>query len=370
MSPRSRAGEERIYPSSPFAEGLPINSPNDDTTNPLVSVIVLNWNGEKWIRKLFESIFRSSYSNIEVILADNNSSDSSLEICGEFPHVRQVRFEKNHGYARANNLAAHLAKGEFLFFLNNDTWIEIDTIKRLVATLIGNHELLAAAPDVREYWSDARVNNGVSIDIFGYPVLPEPAISGRGTFLYADGCGLFCRASHFNCIGGFDPSYFMYGEDLELGWKGMLLGHFTVPSPNAIVHHLGGGSSDQWGKSHTEKAKDRYKLNLQKRRLAERNTLLNILKFYSAHWLALILPIYFLLNVCEAILLSIRNKRFTPLRIYAGAWHEALKMLSDELPLRKAIQTKRVIGEVQVLRSLVWKYSKFSTAMRRGVPIV
>ena len=100
---------------------------------PLVSIVVLNYNGLKWLKPCLDSVVTQTYSNYEVILVDNGSVDTSVEFVEQnYPSVKVVRIGKNLGFAEGNNVGAKVAKGEFLFLLNNDTYVEKDYLEKLL----------------------------------------------------------------------------------------------------------------------------------------------------------------------------------------------------------------------------------------------
>lgn len=98
-----------------------------------VSVIVLNYNGLSFLKKCLSSLRNQAYKNYEIIVVDNNSTDGSLEYLKKTSNIKLVQNKKNYGYAKANNIAARVAAGNFLFFLNNDTEVFKKSLENLVA---------------------------------------------------------------------------------------------------------------------------------------------------------------------------------------------------------------------------------------------
>ncbi len=108
----------------------------------LVSVIVINFNGKKYINNCFDSLLRGSYSNIELILVDNGSSDESVEFVRDaYKNVQLLDLKNNFGLAVASNKGAEIAKGEYLFFFNNDTVADSNLINRLVEAVEEDSEI-------------------------------------------------------------------------------------------------------------------------------------------------------------------------------------------------------------------------------------
>ena len=101
--------------------------------NPLVSVIIVNYNGKRHLEKCLESLMKVDYEKYEVILVDNNSNDDSLEfVKSVYSSVIIIKLDKNYGFAEPNNIGAKIAKGEFLLFLNNDTKVNPNFIQEMV----------------------------------------------------------------------------------------------------------------------------------------------------------------------------------------------------------------------------------------------
>ena len=97
----------------------------------LVSVIIVNWNGRKWLEKCLDSLRVQTYKNFEVIFVDNASTDDSVDFVEKnYPEVVILKSDRNLGFAGGNNLGIDNSKGEFILFLNNDTWVKEDFLKK------------------------------------------------------------------------------------------------------------------------------------------------------------------------------------------------------------------------------------------------
>src|SRR5687768_16498981 len=118
----------------------------------LVTIIVLNYNGKEFLKDCISSIKKQTYKKIEVLVTDNNSTDGSLEYLAKLSFVRVLKHKKNYGYAKANNLGALAAKGEYIFFVNNDTKLFKDCIKKLVASY--EEGTIVAPAQIRPYDRD------------------------------------------------------------------------------------------------------------------------------------------------------------------------------------------------------------------------
>ena len=100
---------------------------------PLVSLIIVNWNGKKWLRNCLDSVYSQNYKNFEVIFVDNASTDDSVDFVKDnYPETKIIQNEDNYGFAKGNNIATRIAKGKYLFFLNNDTKVGKNFLTELV----------------------------------------------------------------------------------------------------------------------------------------------------------------------------------------------------------------------------------------------
>ncbi len=116
---------------------------------PLVSIIIVNHNGRRFLDELFRALQAQTYTNNEIVFVDNASSDDSVEFaCRRFPEVHVIKSDRNLGFAAANNLGAHKASGEFLAFLNNDTVPDSDWLARLVETVATSPTIAAAGSKI------------------------------------------------------------------------------------------------------------------------------------------------------------------------------------------------------------------------------
>jgi GT2 family glycosyltransferase len=116
---------------------------NETTKNlPLVSIIIVNYNGKSYLEKCLKSLIEINYKNTEIILVDNNSSDSSIKFVEDnYPSIIILKLDQNFGFAKPNNMAAKIAKGEYLLFLNNDTMVTPNFISELLKTFALNSNI-------------------------------------------------------------------------------------------------------------------------------------------------------------------------------------------------------------------------------------
>ncbi len=207
--------------------------------NPLVSIIIINLNGKKHLEKLLPSIFNSNYKNFELILIDNNSDDDSINFVEQnYSDINVIKLNKNHGFAEPNNIAAKIAKGKYLVFLNNDVIVTKNWLNPLITELeIDNSVHMAQSLILKN--DDTVDSSGDFIDTNGRAFSKYDLPKEKRYILSCKGACMIIKKYVFLDLGGFDEMYFASFEDVELGWRAWLCGYKSILIPNSIVYHLG-----------------------------------------------------------------------------------------------------------------------------------
>ncbi len=224
---------------------------------PLVSVIILSWNALPLLKRFLPSVVDSSYDNLEIIVADNASSDDSANWVAEtFRHVRVLRLAENYGFCKGNNLAIEEAKGEFVVLLNNDVWVTPDWLQPLVSRMISDERVAAIQPKLLKWGESHRFEYagaaGGFIDRWGFPFargrLFDSLEDDAGQYdtpcdvLWATGAAVMLRASALSEVGLLDEQFFMHMEEIDLCWRLKRHGFRVLCEPASVVHHVGGAS--------------------------------------------------------------------------------------------------------------------------------
>ncbi len=319
---------------------------------PLVSIIVLNWNGAQWLPRCFSSIKTQTFSDkIETVFVDNCSSDHSVPIArqllADFPAACIVANDQNLGFSAGNNVGAKVARGRYLFFLNQDTWLEPDCVELLV-TGMQAAKAAAATPLVLNYHDDSYQDMGFfGFDLFGLPSPSRPVKNTREVFI-AGGCSLIIERDLFFRIGGFDPEFFMYSEDADLSWRVWVTGGRVVAVPDARVHHRGAAIvNPAGGEKPTE-----FRTTEQKRFLTNRNALLTLLK-NAQHLLLVLVPMQLALIVVESVIIAVALRRLSYFRrVCWDALVDCWRLRWHVLTERKRLASLRKRGDFWMLRFL------------------
>lgn len=237
-----------------------MSDPHENT--PLVSVIIVNYNTRAQLARCLDSLRAACEAvAMEILVADNGSADGSpAMVATEYPEARLIPLQENLGFARANNLAARLAQGRYLLLLNSDATVKPGTVPGLVAFLEANPEAGIAAPRLRN--PDGSYQP--SVRTFPCPLnlfLEATALdrlvrrTAHGGFAgdatrpveYASGAALMIRRRLWQALGGFDESFFFYGEDADLCYRALAEGAQTWFVHTVEVVHEGGASSSSLG---------------------------------------------------------------------------------------------------------------------------
>lgn len=224
---------------------------------PLVSIILLNYNGEKYISQCVKSVLKSDYNNFELIIMDNNSSDNSMEIIKreyDDNRIRIIKSDKNLGFAGGNNRGAEYAKGEYFIFLNIDTIVDPRWISEIVSVMELDNTIGAAQPKLLSLDDKTIFDSaGDYLDFFGNSFRRggdwQEKDNGQYDTIHeifsARGAAMITRKYIVEKIGLFDSDYFLDYEDIDFCWRLHLFGLRIVFVPTSIVYHKGGGISSE-----------------------------------------------------------------------------------------------------------------------------
>jgi len=213
--------------------------------NPLVSVIVLNYNAGELLLNCIESIKKSAYKNLEIIVVDNISTDKSQKICKEkYPDIKLIQNDENFGYCEGNNIGIRKAKGVFIMILNPDTIVEPNCIRELIFA----HERLGEGlyqPKILSL-NEKQVlqSTGNMLHIFGFGFAKDKGRKdGEGDeeikkIGYASGTCLFTSRNVLDKVGLLDSFLFLYHDDLDLGWRASQIGINSYYVPKSKIYHV------------------------------------------------------------------------------------------------------------------------------------
>lgn len=226
--------------------------------NKKVSVVILNWNGRQLMEQFLPSVLAYTPSDwAEVVVADNGSTDDSLEMLTRvFPSVRVIRLDRNYGFAEGYNRALEAVDAEYTVLLNSDVEVTPDWLEAPVAALDSDPAIACVQPKIRAYrdkgFFEYAGAAGGYMDRYGYPFCrgrifqvvekDEGQYDRPADILWATGACLFVRTAVYKKAGGLDTGFFAHQEEIDLCWRLRSRGYRLVCTPGAVVYHVGGAT--------------------------------------------------------------------------------------------------------------------------------
>jgi len=326
---------------------------------PLISVIVVNWNGIAFLDECFGSLARQTWPNTEFILVDNGSTDGSRDLlvswAARLTNARTILLSTNTGFCKGNNIGFAQARGEWIALFNSDAVAEPNWLSELVR--YGNLEKRIGMLASKILFQDpARV-----IDKAGHLIYWDGQNRGRGTMetdvgqydraeeiLWPDACAAMYHRKMFEETGGFDETFFAFGDDADLGMRARLLGWSAWYVPTAVVHHRHSASFGAYSPL--------------KVMLVERNRVLLAVKNFP--WMLLLEnPFWTLKRLCWNAYAVVARKGSASRFMKSHGWRQtlfnllwsyvsALKLLPDALRKRQQIQRTRRLSNRETLALL------------------
>ena len=215
------------------------------------SVVVSNWNGRDDLVRCLRCLQAQTYADHEVIVADNGSTDGSLELVRErFPSVRVLELGSNLGFATANNRGIEAARGRYIALLNNDTEPEPEWLAELVACVERHHDAASATSKMVLFEPPGTIDGAG--DVCDWSFLPHPRGHGepdKGQYedelevFSASGGAALWRADVLRELGSFDEAFFIYYEDVDLGFRARQRGLACWYAPRSVVLHRRGAAT-------------------------------------------------------------------------------------------------------------------------------
>lgn len=309
---------------------------------PKVTVVIVNWNGERFLDRCLSALLAQTVMPHEVILVDNASCDASLEIVRRFPSLRVLPQNENLGFARGNNVAieASAAESEWIALLNPDAFPEPRWLEALLSAacahpafdVFGSKLVNAADPAVLDGAGDAYHISGLVWRMgHGAPVSSHPEHACE-VFSPCAAAALY-RRSVVAEMGGFDEAFFCYVEDVDLGFRLRLAGHRCLYVPASVAHHVGSGTT---GGQHSEFALYH----------GHRNLVWTYVKDMPGVLFWLFLPLHLAMNVVALVVFTLRGHG----RVVLRAKRDAVKGLTEMWRKRRMIQSARIATACEIFR--------------------
>lgn len=221
-----------------------------------VAVVILNYNGAEMLRRFLPSVVEFS-PEAEVVVADNASTDNSVEVVrNEFPAVRLVCLDKNHGFADGYNHALGQITADYYLLLNSDVEVVGGWLAPMLDFMDAHDDVAACQPKLLSYKDKAFFEYaggaGGFIDRYGYPFcrgrIFDTVEKDNGQYdsvadlFWATGAALLIRSADYHSAGGLDGTFFAHMEEIDLCWRLRARGRRIVCVPQSVVYHVGGAT--------------------------------------------------------------------------------------------------------------------------------
>jgi GT2 family glycosyltransferase len=222
------------------------------------AIVILNWNGEKYLQQFLPTLIENTrLADVEIIVADNASTDNSMEVLkAEFPTVRTILLDKNYGFAGGYNKAFAQVEADYLVLLNSDVEVTSHWLEPLIEFMNKNEDVAACQPKILSYYNRTHFEHagaaGGFIDRFGFPFCrgrifgvveeDEGQYDSITDIFWATGACLFIRSEIYRKAGGLDDDFFAHMEEIDLCWRLKSRGYRIVCIPESKVYHMGGGT--------------------------------------------------------------------------------------------------------------------------------
>ena len=225
--------------------------------NPSVAIVILNWNGRNFLEKFLPSVLASTYTHKKIIVADNASTDDSVEFLKvHYPQIEIIKNNTNEGFAKGYNSALKQVRADYYVLLNSDVEVTPGWIEPVIALMESDTGIAACQPKLLAYNNKELFEYagacGGWLDNFGYPFMRgrifDYCEKDNGQFddvapcFWASGAAFFVRSAVFHELKGFDEYFFAHQEEIDLCWRAQLAGYKIYVQPASVVYHVGGGT--------------------------------------------------------------------------------------------------------------------------------
>lgn len=323
---------------------------------PLVAIVILNWNGRKFLEQFLPSLKTTTYSNCTIVVADNGSTDDSINYLNQYyPEIKQVHNKKNYGFAGGYNAALQHVQADYYVLLNSDVEVTPGWIEPIIGLMENNPSIGACQPKILA-WHQKELfeyagGSGGWIDGLGYPFCRgrvfDTCEKDKGQYndtvpiFWASGCAFFIRATLFHTLRGFDAFFFAHQEEIDLCWRLQRYGYSVWVCPQSVVYHVGGGTL--------------AKGNPRKTFLNYRNSLIMLWKNYTATQKLWKLPIRMVLDGISALQQLVKGNGAYFITVIKAHFHFYGWLIRGEKTKQPPARSKGAVNGVYS-GSIVWQY--------------
>jgi len=311
------------------------------------------------LRQYLPSVLQYSRDEATVYVADNASTDDSLQLLREhYPEVKLILFDKNWGFAEGYNRALAEIDAEYFVLLNSDIEVTHHWLTPIVEFMDTHPEVAACQPKLLSVFDHDKFEyagaSGGFLDRYGYPFcrgrIFETVERDNGQYdtsmpvLWATGAALFVRARIYKEVGGLDARFFAHNEEIDLCWRLCIRGYQVYCIPDSVVYHVGGGTLP--------------KSNPMKTFLNFRNNLTMLYKCLPDSELHHVMRVRWFLDYLAAWEMLILKRNLGDFKAVCRARRAFKRWRKDFEDDRRQIQASRKVADIPVQRrfSLLWQY--------------
>ena len=324
-----------------------------------LSIVILNWNGAEMLRQFLPSVVaHSKGEGIEVCVADNASTDNSLEVMRqEFSDVRLILLDKNYGFAEGYNRALAEIDAEYCLLLNSDVEVTDGWLAPMLDYMDVHPEVAACQPKIRSWHRREEFEHagacGGFMDKYGYPFcrgrmmstveVDERQYDTTVPIFWATGAALLVRTADYRESGGLDSRFFAHMEEIDLCWRLRSRGRGIVCIPQSVVYHVGGATLN--------------KENPRKTYLNFRNNLLMLYKNLPEEELSSVMRIRCCLDMVAALQYLLKGEWGNVRAVFrARKDYRAMRPSYQSVRAENLSQTIQPTQPERLPWSLLWRY--------------
>jgi GT2 family glycosyltransferase len=318
-----------------------------------IAIVILNWNGQKLLAQFLPSVVNFSSQEATIYIADNASTDSSIDYAKEFfPSIKIVKNAVNNGYAKGYNDALKEIDADIYCLLNSDVEVTDNWLQPIVDVFKADQKTAIIQPKLLDFKDKTKFEyagaGGGFLDLYGYPYCRGRVFNhletDKGQFndvkdvFWASGACLFIRSKVYHQLDGFDEDYFAHQEEIDLCWRAQSIGYKVKYVGNSTVYHVGGATLQD--------------SDPRKTYLNFRNSLLNVVKNVPNKWFLFVIFSRLLLDGIAGIKFIIELR---PIHTWAiiKAHFSFYQNFNKFLKKRKKLVKKK---DYNLHTSIVWQY--------------
>ncbi|KYH30672.1 putative glycosyltransferase EpsJ [Clostridium tepidiprofundi DSM 19306] len=311
------------------------------------SIIIPNYNGEKYIKECIDSLYTQTFKDFEIIIVDNASIDNSCSIIeSSYPEIKLIKNNENYGFSTAVNQGIKSAEGQFVVLLNNDTVVDEYWLENLVNCIDKDDKIFSVCSKMIRYNEKDKIDDaGDEYCILGWAYKRgdgRPVYNYNKNKLVFSSCAgaAIYRKSVFKEIGYFDENFFAYLEDVDISYRAKIHGYKNKFCSKAKVYHIGSATTGS-------------KYNSFKVKLASRNNIYLVYKNMPIVQLIINFPFLLIGYVIKLLFFIFKGYG----KIYLGGTKEAFKSL--KMINKTKFRVKNVINYFRIEIELIKNFLKY-----------